>query len=153
MFSLISVSFLNLALFRGTESCRSGLTFRFAAFINLTKPATPYTRTLVATARKMSMKKVILKELPETLTSELIEILAIMANEFPKVNSDWNEISELLEKRGQLRAVLDKALELQRKASEITYSQMTDEERRIEQEKIKKSLNSDKFSGNMGEPW
>ena len=89
--------------------------------------------------------------LPETLTPELVEILAKMANEFPKVNFEWKNISNLLEKRGQLKQVLDQAFILQVEDQKKKDLLMTQEERDTEARKRKESIDSGRFSGNMGE--
>jgi hypothetical protein len=97
-------------------------------------------------------KKILAIDLPEQLTPEIIEILAEMANEFPKTSFEWNDVSVVLENRGQLRIVLDRALELQREEKSRKQAAMTNEEKNEEAEKVKNSLKSSKFSGNMGEP-
>jgi hypothetical protein len=89
--------------------------------------------------------------LPEVLTPDLIEILAKMANEFPKMTFEWNNISILLEKRGQLKQVLDRAFILQVEKQKKIESLMTQEELDIEAKKRKESIDGIRFSGNMGE--
>lgn len=91
------------------------------------------------------------EELPEILTPKLIDALAHMANEFPKTTWDWRDISELLVKRGQLRLVLNRADELKQEQHALRESLRTPEGRKSEEEKVRQSLSSRTFSGNMGE--
>ena len=87
------------------------------------------------------MKRIKPEELPRTLTPEVVECLAQMANEYPKSNFDWVIISDVLEKRGQLKQVLDRAFELHREASEA-----------IEEQRRQESYSTDRYAGNMGAP-
>jgi uncharacterized protein YozE (UPF0346 family) len=102
-------------------------------------------------SRPLVMERLKPEELPEILTPKLIDALAHMANEFPKTTWDWRDISELLVKRGQLRLVLNRADELKQEQHALRESLRTPEGRKSEEEKVRQSLSSRTFSGNMGE--
>jgi hypothetical protein len=102
------------------------------------------------------MKKYIKPEdLPEIIDEETINILAIMANEVPQSN-EWHQIFDLLTYEN-LRKVMDKRIEIQTLESEQFKSQMTEEEKIIDEQKkqvLLKKLEEDPqyFYGNMSRP-
>jgi hypothetical protein len=100
------------------------------------------------------MKRLKPQDLPEVLTPEIIDILVQMAMEFPKVTSEWADISELLEKKGQLNVILDKVDELKKEENKRKQASLSDEEKRTEAEKWTKihEEGTPGFHGNMGEP-
>lgn len=101
------------------------------------------------------MKRIKAEDLPEALSEEMISTLVEMALEFPKKTFDWAEISELLEKRGQLHIILDRVEELQKEREKARRDAMTEEEKEEEAakwERIKNDPDPHKFYGNMGQP-
>lgn len=101
------------------------------------------------------MKRIKPEELPEVLTEDTIELLVDMVLEFPKTTFDWADISQVLEKRGQLMTVLDRAEQPRRQKEKERIAAMTDEERLEEERKAKEFYaNADPygFYGNMGQP-
>jgi hypothetical protein len=100
------------------------------------------------------MKRLKINEIPNPLTNDVIEILVEMALEFPKTTDDWANVSELLLERGELMPILFKVQKIQNAEHQKKLAQMTEEEKAIEAEKMKR-WNAEKewrFMGNMGEP-
>ena len=95
------------------------------------------------------MKRINKNELPEILTDEVINILIEMALEEPKETFDWAEVSELLDKRGELTFILNKVHEAKKKLNASKNNEIRN--KHIE---IKNGKDFDKydFFGNMGEP-
>jgi len=101
------------------------------------------------------MKRIVKKNLPEVLTDHIIEILVNMALEFPKTTLDWQEVSKLLEERGQLMLVLAKVNERKKNIEKAKENSKTSEEKIIEEQHRKnfyETLDPSGFYGNMGEP-
>jgi len=79
------------------------------------------------------MKKITKECLPEILTDDILEILIDMALEFPKTTLDWQEVSKLLEERGQLMLVLAKVDERKKNIEKAKRNFKTSEEKIIEE--------------------
>jgi hypothetical protein len=97
------------------------------------------------------------EELPEILDEETIKTLVEMCEEFPKKDFNWSIVSELLLQRGQLNIILDLVEVNQTKKAEHQKSQMTEEEKIIDEQKkqaLLKKLEEDPqyFYGNMSRP-
>lgn len=99
------------------------------------------------------MKRIGAEQLPSVLTEEVISILAEMADEVPQ-SKEWHEIFDLLSP-DDLRKVMDRKIELQRKKERERKEAMTKEQRDLEEQKwqkIKEDKDPFKFYGNMGQP-
>lgn len=83
--------------------------------------------------RSERMKKITKECLPEILTDDILEILIDMALEFPKTTLDWQEVSKLLEERGQLMLVLAKVDERKKNIEKAKRNFKTSEEKIIEE--------------------
>lgn len=101
------------------------------------------------------MKKITKECLPEILTDDILEILIDMALEFPKTTLDWQEVSKLLEERGQLMLVLAKVDERKKNIEKAKRNFKTSEEKIIKEQHRKnfyETIDPSGFYGNMGEP-
>jgi hypothetical protein len=101
------------------------------------------------------MYRLTVEDLPKELTADIIDILAIMANEFPKTTKHWEIVSKELEKREVLSIVLDRAEELkdeQRKVQESAKSEAQKAKEKAWWEKYHADKDPHKFYGNMGQP-
>ena len=102
------------------------------------------------------MKRTTLKELPEILTEDIIEVLVKMALEFPQTD-EWHEIFDYLIENDYpaLRKILDR-VEIHKKAIiQAKEDAKSEEQKQKEKEKWEESLRNvdpKKFYGNMGEP-
>jgi hypothetical protein len=98
------------------------------------------------------MERIKLKDLPQVLNDEIITILATMCDEVPQ-STEWYEICENLNDI-DYRKIMNKRSEMQNAEHQKKLAQMTQEEKAIEAEKMKR-WNAEKewrFLGNMGEP-
>lgn len=100
-------------------------------------------------------KKNTAKDLPNILDEETIRILAEMANEIPQ-SEEWHKIFDILSYE-DIRKIMDKRIEIQDLESEELKSQMTEEEKNINEQKKQeflKKLEEDPnlFFGNMSRP-
>lgn len=100
-------------------------------------------------------KKKTAKDLPNILDEETIRILAEMANEIPQ-SEEWHKIFDILSYE-DIRKIMDKRIEIQDLESEELKSQMTEEEKNINEQKKQeflKKLEEDPnlFFGNMSRP-
>lgn len=98
------------------------------------------------------MERIGLKDLPQNLNDDIINILAYMANEIPQ-SKDWHDIFEVLSDV-DYRQVMDRRSELQYQEEESRKAAMTEEEK-AKETAIWKKIKEDpepKFYGNMGEP-
>ena len=93
--------------------------------------------------------------LPEKLTEGVIEVLVEMALEEPKKTFDWAEVSEILDKRGELKKVLAEVRIAKNKIEQAKEDLKSPEQKAKEEREWKEFVrNADphKFYGNMGEP-
>jgi hypothetical protein len=100
-------------------------------------------------------KHIIPKDLPDILDEETIMILAKMANEIPQ-SEEWHKIFDMLSYEN-ISMIMEKRIEIQNLESKQLKSQMTEEEKNInEQKKLEflKKLEEDPhlFFGNMSRP-
>lgn len=93
-------------------------------------------------------KRITKNELPEKLTDETLSILVDMALEFPQ-STEWHEVFDELDKRGELIFVLNRVLERQKQLENKIENAEYDENNREER---LKNLDRTKFYGNMAEP-
>ena len=97
------------------------------------------------------IKRIKPEELPETLTAEIIEVLAHMANETPQ-SIEWHNIFDLLNDN-DYRLIMDRKSEIQMQEHKCWWDSLSDEEKKEEKQKGKKAQNDpDGFYGNMGNP-
>lgn len=99
------------------------------------------------------MKRINPKELPYVLTEEIINTLALMADEIPQ-SKEWHDIFDLLSP-SNLRLIMDRKIEIQDQEEKKKYNSMTQEEKKEEEERHKRfyeNLDPSGFYGNMGEP-
>lgn len=99
------------------------------------------------------MKIIKAENLPAKLTPEIIDVLVEMAREFPKRTFDWAEVSDVLDKRGELNIILDKVQQLEKEEEQERERLKSDAEKQKEAD-MREKLKSAKptFIGNMGEP-
>lgn len=100
------------------------------------------------------MKRISIEELPDILTEDIIAILVDMALENPQ-SSQWHEVFDVLDERGQLMIVLDRARAKQKTIEQAKEDAKSEEQKLAEEEHKKKfyaNLNPKDFFGNMGEP-
>jgi hypothetical protein len=99
------------------------------------------------------MKRISIKELPEILTSDIINILAFMSDEVPQ-SSEWQEIFSILSDE-DYRLIMDRKIEIQDNDFNKKEVIKTVEEKLNKAKVTEKSIDNldpDQFIGNMGQP-
>ena len=99
------------------------------------------------------MKTIKPHEIPETLTDEIINILAEMSQAFP-VTEEWRQVAEVLTDE-QLVKVNNRVSEINRKIEADRKAKMSEKEKAEEAEqweRIKNDNDPHRFYGNMGQP-
>jgi hypothetical protein len=95
------------------------------------------------------MKRLTKDNLPNSFDENTIEILAKMSNEIPQ-SKEWYDIFEIISEE-IYRKIANKAFELKIFESKLKWDSLSKEQEEIELKKREESVNSSKFSGNMGE--